>query len=163
MIDFLIEAASRDDRALLAQLRRAASRETEAAAYPIVARFFPAQANPWLEGVLVDVAVLFAEHPEQGERSLAGGLRQLADREGSGDGVERRFVALLGAHAEDVTHHLRHAVALLRGAEIALDWNDLFDTLRNWGHPDRFAQRRWARAFWSARTDTNTEDQEATP
>lgn len=167
MIDYLSQAAERDDRALFAQLRRAASLEMEATAYPVVARFFTAEPNPRMERALVDVAVLFAQHPASGEASLAVALRRLAskdkDRGGAADGIERRFVAMLNAHDEDLVPHLRHAIAQLRAAEIAIDWNDLLETLLRWGHPERYAQRRWARAFWSAPTTTDDEDQEVAP
>ena len=62
--------------------------------------------------------------------------------------AEKRFVALLNCHQEDLPDHLRHAVSLLRSKEIPIDWARLLRDLRWWHREDKRVQRDWARAFW---------------
>src|SRR5262249_54428628 len=50
--------------------------------------------------------------------------------------IEKRFVALLNCHEDDLAEHLRHAIGLLRSKEIPVDWIQLLKDLRNWNHPD---------------------------
>jgi CRISPR system Cascade subunit CasB len=62
--------------------------------------------------------------------------------------LERRFIALLEADAEDLVHHLRRAVSLARAAEVPLDWARLLQDLRQWEDPSQWVQGEWARSFW---------------
>jgi CRISPR system Cascade subunit CasB len=87
----------------------------------------------------------------------------LAGKAGSEEAVERRFVALLNAHPEDLDKHLRHAVSLLKAHEIPVDWLRLLGDLRGWGNPERYVQRNWARAFWGGRQDADTTEAQAGP
>jgi CRISPR system Cascade subunit CasB len=82
--------------------------------------------------------------------------------------IERRFVALLDADEEQLPHHLRQMVQLLRADQsIRIHWGPLLQDLRQWSYTDRRVQRRWARAFYSpGDDDTPDEDtprDEATP
>lgn len=66
------------------------------------------------------------------------------------EGVERRFVALLGADHHDIGPHLRTLVGLMRAHEVPVDWLQLFRHLVAWERPDRDVQRCWARSFWGS-------------
>jgi len=147
LIAALERLAQTDDRAALAALRRSLAEDAVAHAYPYVVPFLPREPGAWLERIYVLVAGLFALHPAVGSPSLAVALRRVRDATGSRS-IERRFVALLDAHPEDLGPHLRHAVALVRSADIPLDWNDLLQTLRVWNTD--WARRRWARDFWGS-------------
>lgn len=68
--------------------------------------------------------------------------------EGGEPGVERRFVALLNCHRDDLPAHLRHAVGLLKSKEIPVDWAELLHDILRWDSESRSVQRAWARAFW---------------
>ncbi len=61
---------------------------------------------------------------------------------------ERRFIDLLDTDADDLPYKLRQALTLVEGA--GLDWALLVRHLAQWGHPDRWVQRDWARGFWAA-------------
>jgi CRISPR system Cascade subunit CasB len=96
--------------------------------------------------------------------NLGESLAVFQQQDSGSDSVEKRFEALLNAHADDLPTHLRHMVGLLRGKNIAVNWGQLLRDLRNWDHPDRFVQRQWARAFWSKLArDTATADTQASP
>lgn len=80
-------------------------------------------------------------------------LRQLADQSGDdAQGMERRVVALLNAESDQLPTVLRHAVSLLRGSEIPVDWEQLIRDLNQWEETDRSVQKRWARVWWTAPT-----------
>lgn len=145
LIRALERLAHEEDRAALSALRRSLSEDAVARAYPYVVPFFPRDSAPWVERVYLLVAGLFALHPVSGPSSLGSALRRVRDATGSSS-VEGRFVALLDAHPDDLGSHLRHAVALARSNETAIDWHDLLRTVRNWNYES--ARRRWARDFW---------------
>ena len=139
----LNELAAREDRAALAALRRAVGTPagSQAEAARVVYRFLPVNVPPWRERDCWLLAGLFGLHPHQTEapaegahrEDLADSLRRLAHIESvSAEGVERRLIALLNAEREDLENHLRHAVAQLRGHDIAVDYVQLLIDLRRW-------------------------------
>jgi CRISPR system Cascade subunit CasB len=162
-----LESLDRDEaRAALAALRRSLGKSPgEAAdAHRYVLQFNPAI---WEESAYYLVAGLFALHPknwrneENDKRQTNFGasfawLRASTDSES----IEKRFVALLDCHEDDLSEHLRHAVSLLRSKEIPVDWARLLRDLRQWGHEGRFVQRGWARAFWGGNQSDNEQQPE---
>lgn len=154
-IAYLENLVRRQDRGALAQLRRGLGKPPGLALemHRYVVPFLP-PARPWEEEVYYLVAALFALW-HQGQdtvaanppKNLGASLARLVDQ-ANADSVERRFLALLKSHADDLPHHLRQIVALLKGKDIPLDWRQLLQDLKQWGHPDRFVQKSWARAFW---------------
>jgi CRISPR system Cascade subunit CasB len=142
----------RQDRAALARLRRALGKPpgTVADVHPLVQPWLPRSLSVWHEDWCYLVASLFAAHPESGGTgNLGHAFARLAAGRESGS-VEKRFVALLDADAEDVPAHLRHAVSLLAADGVPVNWRQLLADLSRWGHPGRVVQRAWARAFWAA-------------
>ncbi|MFT4192236.1 MAG: type I-E CRISPR-associated protein Cse2/CasB [Comamonas sp.] len=123
-------------------------------AYPHVERFVgvdrPAH-DAW-RLALYAVAGLFARHPAQREQSFATAFGELM-RKRESQSIEGRFIALLGADADNILDYLRQAISLLAGDDIGLDYARLLDDLRVWMNPnadrDRLRQR-WARDFYRA-------------
>lgn len=159
--DFVAHLAGLHERnpAAMAELRRSLSFAPGAypPAYPYVERFVradsPAQDPRRL--ALYVVAGLFARHPHPAPRSLAASFAELMRRRGS-DSIEKRFIALLGADAENLAEYLRQAVSLLAADDIGLDYAALLRDLCFWLNPrldpeirDRIRQR-WARDFYGA-------------
>ena len=96
------------------------------------------------------IAALFAAHPAGApEGNLGLTMAQIALRRRLTPSLERRFVALLEADAEDVGEHLRHIVYLARAADVPLHWAQLLADLRCWDDPLRRVQAKWARSFWA--------------
>jgi CRISPR system Cascade subunit CasB len=92
--------------------------------------------------------------------NFGASFKQLGSDDSSS--VERRFVALLNSHRDDLPNRLRHAVSLLRAPGVPVDWAQLLRDIQSWDHPDRFVQVQWARSFWAPpRQDAETEDQPA--
>jgi CRISPR system Cascade subunit CasB len=158
-VNYLARLAAAENRAALAALRRGLGKRPGETADPLP------YVLPWVpEGVSAAeetrwflVASLFALHPvgwtsppdRRQLTNLGASLALLARENESGRaGVERRFVALLNAHYEDLPEHLRHIVALLRTHGVPVDWAQLLRDFRYWGAERRTVQRNWARAFW---------------
>jgi CRISPR type I-E-associated protein CasB/Cse2 len=160
LIASLMTLTERGDRAALAALRASLREPGGLGALRYVLPFIGGTAGRQAEDDACLVAGLFALHPESGPLTLASALR-VVWKTGS-DSTEARFRGLLSSSRADLSTQLRHAVALAAGKQLALDWNDLYKTIRYWDHDDDFARRRWATDFWAeAHTDTTDSSQTA--
>jgi len=140
----------REDRGALAALRRGLGQPpgTVPGMYRYVVPWLPADAPPWLEDAYYLVAALLAYHPASGGSGNMGNhFARTCDR-GDNSAVERRFTALLAAHPEDLGFYLRQAVSFVKSKDVPVNWHQLLSDVLAWGHPDRYVQRAWARAFW---------------
>ena len=147
------------DRGALAALRHSLGFAPGAyvPAYPAVERFVATDrpAQDAQRQALYLVAGLYALHPRHGATSLAAGFGELM-RERQSESIEKRFIALLAADAENLSNYLRQAVSLLAAGEVAIDYAALLDDLSRWLNPyidparrDQIRQR-WARDFYRA-------------
>lgn len=167
-IKYLESLAATEDRAALAELRRSLGQPPglAAAAYRHVYQFNP---SPYDEAAYALVAGLFALHPQswqpaEGETSknnFGASLARLKkrveeNRRTEDKGTERRVVALLNSHVDELPEHLRHAVSLCKAHDVPVDWRALLADLRHWSHEDRYVQRQWARAFWGGNAAADT-------
>ncbi len=121
-------------------------------AYPYVERF-AGDSNPHRLALYV-TAGLFALYPKLGADSLAYALGTLMQRRGS-DSIERRFIALLDADAENLSIYLRQVVSLLRADELGFDHAMLLTDIAVWLNPYTTERRdavrqMWARDFYRA-------------
>ena len=170
-VQYLVGLAKEEDRGALAALRRGLGKPpgTAPEMFPIVV--------PWTSGLKIPdeadacflVASLFALHPDDADGGNMGGTfaRIRAQEGGEGDdSLERRFVALLNAHSDDLPRYLRHAVGLARSKEAPVNYAQLLCDISPplWNHPRRWVQHQWARAYWgrSARADEPSDDQPET-
>ena len=146
------------DTGAMARLRHSLAHEPGAypPAYAYVERFVGDEDREFSahRRALYLVAGLFARHPSQSSTPFPRVLGELQRAMGdNGDGVERRFIALLNTDADSVSEHLRHAVSLLKSKEKGFDYASLLDDLSRWmnpnSDPDRLRQK-WAREFYRA-------------
>jgi len=63
--------------------------------------------------------------------------------------IEKRLVALLNSHTDDLPDRLRQIVSLLKSSGIPINWAQLLCDIRGWNHESRYVQRSWAREFWA--------------
>jgi CRISPR system Cascade subunit CasB len=162
------------DRAALAALRRGLGKAPGEAPemFPVLYARIPEEQLPlphWEQPTVFLVASLFALYPDAPpwpeasrapwQRNFGASLRQLAEQTDS-DGPERRFVALLNSDDDDLPHHLRRIVSLLKSAKppVPVDWVLLIRDLRDWNYTDRRVQHHWASAFWGGRRVRETPD-----
>jgi len=79
------------------------------------------------------------------------------NREEAEKRLEKRFIALLNCHRDDLPQHLRQLSGLLKSKDVPVNWAQLLHDIRWWNREDREVQRSWARSFWSAARSTNEE------
>jgi CRISPR system Cascade subunit CasB len=169
-IEALVELYEQEDRAALAALRRGLGRapgETMEM-HPYVAPFTQGLSRKQEDAYYL-IAALFGLYPRESwtrsegrlSTNLGASLRWFANASSSAS-VERRFVALLNAHTDDLSEHLRQTISLLKSQDIPVDWRQLLRDVINWDDDDRFVQRNWSRAFWGAGEQESSHDTTAT-
>jgi CRISPR system Cascade subunit CasB len=170
-VQALERLVERKDRAALARLRRGLGKTPgemgEAHAY--VVPYLANDAPEWREDAFYLVGTLFALHPrpwgsgDDGARytNLGWSFARLTGATES-ESIEKRFVALLNAHRDDLDQHLRGAIGLLKAHEVPVNWLQLLRDVQHWGTESRSVQRTWARAFWQrARPEDEAGPQQA--
>ncbi len=145
-VGHLEELRDRENRGALAALRRGAGSPpgTIVEMYPEILPWVPN--GKWAEDPAYVVGALFALHPQPGGRGNIGTAFAMVKE--PSESLERRFVALLNSHRDDLPGGLRHAVALLKSKDVPIDWRRLLSDILQWDHESRFVQRKWAREFW---------------
>lgn len=145
----------REDRGKRAALRRGLSSSTVMDAWPIVAGLGGDIGQPG-ESVFVDIAALFACHPEEsnarnfGETCRAIALADSSDRT-LPESYERRFRRLLACgEASDVSGQLRSWIRLAASKGVGVNYESLFTDLWNWPWYSDDIRVKWARAFWQS-------------
>jgi len=161
-VTYLESLAEKENRGALAALRRGLGQPpgTVAEMYRYVIPFLPDDPKPWQENAYYLVAALYAYHPDATPYGNVGKHLANTRSEGGEDALERRFTALLAAHADDLPEYLRQAVSFLKSKDQPVNWHQIIRDLQTWGHPDRFVQKQWANAFWGYR---NAEDNKMPP
>jgi CRISPR system Cascade subunit CasB len=164
-----LEALKEKDRGALATLRHGLAFEPGAypKAYPYVERFVGADVHE-RDGrrlALYAVAGLYARHSEISGQSFAAAFGELFRRRNS-DSLEKRFITVLAADAENIHDYLRQAISLLATEGIGCDYARLLDDLSLWMNPranterlDRLRQH-WARDFYRAIADASKDSPE---
>lgn len=146
LVDYLLK--NKDDRGFLASLRRGLGRSVgeNAALYQYVGAFVH---EDWQAGDVFLLATLFALHPAHTGKGNMGDHLLAYTRAVSDDAATtRRFTQLLNLRRDSLDTPLRQHISLLKSQEIAVNWHRLMRDLQQWGHPARYIQKQWARAYW---------------
>lgn len=118
-------------------------------AYPYVEPFLKGQDNQWRREMLYLVASLWAAHWREGRNGtpLPIGKACAVHQVASGSiNTERRFISLLDADSDQLTHRLRQMIALLK--EQVIDFDALLGGLLYWNDDQKRTQNAWARDFY---------------
>lgn len=102
------------------------------------------------------LAALFAWHPQSSSSGNMGDHMCQAGKD-SEEATERRFVALLRSHPDDLHIHLRQAVGFLKTKDVGVNWDQLRKHLIHWEHESYYVQKAWSRSFWGRRADQSPE------
>lgn len=172
LIGYLKDLAKRQDRAALAHLRRGLARKPGESMemFPYVGRFISEKTSAAHDRAVFLTAALFADYSDAAPNISDLGrsiylLDEAVDGKKKSDqpknrSIERRFVALLDADADDLHYYLRQMIDLLKANNVAVNWAELFKAIRGWRSESRYVQKRWARSFWgSAETNKQTDPQ----
>ena len=126
--------------------------------YRHVIPFLSANAHRWEEDVYYTLAALYASHPASGATGNMGDhMSRCRSQQGDDTALERRFVALLAAHPDDLALYLRQTISFLRSQEVPVNWHQLMFDVLAWGSPSRYVQKRWAQSFWADRSSSSNE------
>jgi CRISPR system Cascade subunit CasB len=165
-IEELVVLYEQEDRAALAALRRGLGRPPGETIemHPYVTPFAQGLSRKQEDAYYL-IAALFGLYPgeiwtsSEGRQrtNLGASLRWFANASNS-ESIERRFVALLNAHTDDLSEHLRQTISLLKSKDIPVDWRQLLRDVINWDDDDRFVQRNWSKAFWGAGVQESPND-----
>lgn len=161
-----LQTLEEKDTGAMAALRRSLAFDPGRypAVYPYVERYI---GKDWHERdsrrlATYAVAGLYASHPKHDvRRTFAGACGDLMRRRSidgrGGDGIQRRFVSLLNADAENVLQYLRQVVNLMDSDASGFDYVRLLDDLAKWmrslpgqGDDRDSLRERWAREFYRA-------------
>lgn len=146
----LFDLSQRQDRGALSELRRSLVSGNDILAVRHVLPWLTTDVGLRRESLALLVAGLYALHPERTTGTNFGhSMNRVWRAQEKRPSTEQRFIALLNGHSEDLPYHLRQAVSLISSHEVPIDWAQLYRDLCNWGHADRFVQRKWARSFWA--------------
>jgi len=162
-IAYLESLVNNKDRGAIANLRRGLGKSpgTVPQMDRYVLKFLPEDTELGQEEPYYLVASLFAfwhqgrDSPESTEGNLARSLRALVEQEQDSNkrdnlekSTEKRLVALLNCHRDDLPEHLRQIVSLLQSKDAPVDWAQLLSDIKHWERDDRPVQKAWARGFW---------------
>ncbi|EKD82160.1 MAG: CRISPR-associated CSE2 family protein [uncultured bacterium] len=151
MISWL-ENASQTNTKIRAVLRRSLSFPPGAfpGAYPYIEPFIRLEASNWEREMCYLVAGLWAINsagkddvqPIRLEEACAGYYQ----KKEMPPSFETRFITLLDADSDQLSHRLRQIITLLK--EYKIDFDTLLKDLMYWRASSKPAQNRWAREFY---------------
>ncbi len=151
-VDHLVDLANGKNRGALAALRRGLGLMPGEAPemFPYIVPYLPNHPSRELERAYYLIASLFALHPSNTSEGnignhMAACIRNQNDREA----IERRFVALLNCHVDDLSGLLRQTVSYLKSKEQPINYKQLLSDLLYWSNREKSVQRHWALGFWS--------------
>lgn len=165
--------------AQLAALRRGLGREMSEVpeVFPIIVPMLPdftarpisAAQRERDEHTYFQVAALYAWHGINWRgsgtyrRDLGASLYALSQK-GTSESMEKRFVAMLDCHRDELDTHLRSLVGILRTGDQPIAWPQLLADLEGTHWEERRTQTLWARSYWGgpARDTADAADATAT-
>jgi CRISPR type I-E-associated protein CasB/Cse2 len=146
----------RQDRGVLARLRRGLSEATQQEAWTVLGPYF----GPTAVGcpVYETVAGCFSLHPATPTPDIGNfgeTMRQAMgeDKMKDKDEPHARFRRLLAcSNNREICQHVRHAIRLAKSKEKQVNYRKLFEDLWWWNDWTKIA---WAKAYWDVRADTS--------
>jgi CRISPR system Cascade subunit CasB len=137
-------------------------------AWPVVASLGGEIGQPG-ESVHVDIAALFAAHPEESSaRNFGETCRAIALADSSDNTLpeshERRFRRLIASSdPSDLVDQLRSWVRLAGSKGVGVNYESLFADLWNWRWYTDDIRVQWARSFWRSGSDAEDAAKPETP
>ena len=151
-VAYLKGLAERENRGALAALRRGLGMPPGACTemHRYVVPFLREDSWTWREQCRYIIAALFGLYPASTSAGNFGHTMKLVHEKAGGDSIERRFIALLKSHRDDLFDHLRQAVSLAKSKDAPVHWERLLEDIQHWDEESAWVQRSWAQAFWGA-------------
>jgi CRISPR type I-E-associated protein CasB/Cse2 len=144
----------RDDRGLMASLRRGLAQPNSAEVHRVIQCFLSSNDKPWLESAYYTIGPLFALHHDNvaDKGNMGTHFRAMCEPgEDPPRNIERRFMQLLASDANELDDLLRQAVSLLKSKDVAVNWQQLLADVLAWKHTEDqrdIVRKQWSRTFW---------------
>jgi len=157
-LDYL--ESRREDRGMMADLRRGLSEATSDRAWPYIAAWCDIT-NDRLRYIYTTVAAAYAANPEPTDKGNMGYLlRRIAMGTGTGEDAlktfDGRFRRLLSCDTvQELCAHLRGVIKAAAQRGIPVNFVNLFRDLRYWSDA---VKRRWAAQYWGGLSKGGDED-----
>jgi CRISPR system Cascade subunit CasB len=150
-----------ENRGALAALRRGLGQPPGSVPdmYRYVVPRLPQDAGSWTERCHYLIAALYAMHTDTTDAGNLGNhfaAHLDYERPDGNDAIERRFIALLTTHPDDLHIYLRQGISFLRSKDTPVNWHQLMRDVLALGNPEGATrvQKRWANGFWRRGTPT---------
>ena len=146
-----LEKLNESDSKVRAVLRRSLAFDPgqHIPAFAYVEPFLKGEESEWRRNMHYLVAALWASHWREGRTGAVHTLARacaMHQLESKSESTERRFISLLDADREQLSHRLRQMVALL--GEQPIDFELLLRDLLHWNSESKRTQNDWARDFY---------------
>lgn len=156
-----LEKLNQKDTKVRAVLRRSLAFDPGAfvPAYPYIEPFVKDESDSWRREMHYLVAGLWAAHWREGRldgRMTIGKACATHQAVSGSTSMERRFITLLDSDGDQLPHHLRQMIALLKDQSI--DFDALLTGLLFWNDDQKRTQNAWAQDFYR-NLDDNMEAQ----
>src|SRR3989304_359653 len=116
---------NRDDRQLMASLRRGLAQPRSVEVSRVVQHWLSEDSPRWLEDAYYSIAPLFALHHDDitEKGNMGNHFRDMCDDPNDPpSNIERRFMQLLACDSDGLDDLLRQAVSLLKSKNVAVNW-----------------------------------------
>ena len=149
-----VERLSKLDRGDLAILKRNAGTTLAESrgAMKIFYQMYPSRDRDRDEEIFFLIATLYGLNPHSGHGNFGRTMRSIRDAGGSPDAMDRRMGILLDSEFDlvdgyragggELSYRLRQCVKLAGSRQIGIDWPQLLEDLRWWGHPSKRSSAR---------------------
>jgi len=153
-VERLEELNRKDDKAALAEIRRAAANpDDNFLILRIIGSYLPSEVSNWELDIYKRLACLYAIHKGHINKdyyNFGVSCRKIwLNLDAGKESFESRFAALLNCRPEDLYRHLLSIVRFASDKGVKINFNRLFKDMKYWAHPDKFAQKNWAKQFWT--------------
>ncbi|MFW9879086.1 MAG: type I-E CRISPR-associated protein Cse2/CasB [Candidatus Thorarchaeota archaeon] len=156
------------DRGAYTALKRAAGVSIAQSRQGAIAAFYKilpfALMNSRMEEIYFIVATLYGHNDEYHfEGNFGETLHDVKNRFDL-EGMDRRMMGLLDSNFEiskqkiikggELAYKLRQLVKLANSKNIGINWLHFLKDLKNWNHPEKFVQKKWARYYFGKKKET---------
>lgn len=151
-----------NDRGAFTALKRAAGTDIALSRQGAIAAFYKILPYPLMnskkEEIYFIVATLYGHNDEYHFTGNFGESLSLIKNKFDSDSLDRRVTGLLDSNFEptkyriikggELAYKLRQLVKLSKSKEVGINWLQFLKDLKNWNHPEKFVQKKWAQNYF---------------
>lgn len=157
-----------NDRGAFTALKRAAGTNIAQSRQGAIAAFYKilpySLMNSKKEEVYYLMATLYGHNDEYPFAGDFGETLRIVRNKFDSESMDRRMTGLLDSkfatskykiiRGGEFAYKLRQLVKLAKSKDVGINWLQLLKDLKNWNHPEKFVQKKWARNYFGYRKET---------